>query len=145
MGSSILQGRESLIKKSISGGYSHILWLDSDMEFPTDLLDRLIEHNAPVAACAYANAYTLKPNVYNTSDAPWLSLGCSLIQVAVLNSMIPPYFSMEYDHITGRHMSEWYTFCKKLNELKAPILIDWELSKQVFHDVSVSAPLTGSY
>ena len=36
-------GRDKLALKAITGGYSHILWLDSDMVFTEDLLSDLMD------------------------------------------------------------------------------------------------------
>lgn len=41
-------GRDALCKRAIDFGYSHILWLDDDMVFDPDVIDILMEADAPM-------------------------------------------------------------------------------------------------
>ena len=41
-GTLVYVGRDRLTKKAIEGGFSHVLWLDSDMIFTEDLLEDLM-------------------------------------------------------------------------------------------------------
>lgn len=40
-GTLVYVGRDKLAKRAIDGGFSHVLWLDSDMIFTEELLDNL--------------------------------------------------------------------------------------------------------
>lgn len=46
-GTLVYVGRDRLAKRAIDGGYSHVLWLDSDMIFTEDLLDDLMYCKKP--------------------------------------------------------------------------------------------------
>lgn len=39
----VYDSRNGLTKKAISEGFDYVLWLDSDMDFPPDILEKLIE------------------------------------------------------------------------------------------------------
>ena len=46
-GTLVYVGRDRLAKKAIDGGFSHVLWLDSDMIFSEELLDNLMFSGKP--------------------------------------------------------------------------------------------------
>lgn len=47
-GTLVYVGRDKLAQKAITGGYSHILWLDSDMVFTEDLFDDLYDNGKDI-------------------------------------------------------------------------------------------------
>lgn len=47
--------REALAAEAIGGGFTHILWLDSDMVFGPDVLDRLAAHHLPMVCGVYCS------------------------------------------------------------------------------------------
>ena len=46
-GTLVYVGRDKLARRAIDGGFSHVLWLDSDMIFTEDLLDDLMYSGKP--------------------------------------------------------------------------------------------------
>lgn len=56
-GSLIYNARNDLAKQAIKGGYDYILWLDSDMQFQPDTLERLLtdakEHDLSIVSGVY--------------------------------------------------------------------------------------------
>ena len=74
----IYDARNGLVKRAIEGGFDRILWLDSDMDFDPDLMERLsadmadgreyvtalfFKRKAPVKPCIYSElAYMRNPD-----------------------------------------------------------------------------------
>jgi len=52
-GSLISLQRENLADMALDSDATHILWLDSDMKFPPNLIHRLFKHQLPLVACNY--------------------------------------------------------------------------------------------
>ena len=46
-GSLIAYQRENLADQALEAGATHLLWLDSDMKFPPNLIHRLFKHGLP--------------------------------------------------------------------------------------------------
>ena len=53
-GSMLAQVRTGLVLRAMKAEATHMLFLDDDMEFPPDLLHRLLRHNKPVVGCNYS-------------------------------------------------------------------------------------------
>ena len=47
-GTLVYMARDRLAGKAVNEGYSHVLWLDSDMVFEPELLEGLVGHCYPV-------------------------------------------------------------------------------------------------
>jgi len=64
--SSILpQSRDSLASMAIEGGFTHILYVDSDMTFPSDALYKLFAHNVDICtALCFARKGQHNPCIY---------------------------------------------------------------------------------
>lgn len=52
-GQSPAEARNIIIKMAVDGNFTHVLFLDDDMEFPQDLLTRLIAHDKDVVTALY--------------------------------------------------------------------------------------------
>ena len=53
-GTLIADQRTKLIEMSLKQGATHILFLDSDMRFPSYLVEKLARHDKDIIACNYA-------------------------------------------------------------------------------------------
>ena len=51
MGSEIASQRQQLALEALKTDCTHILWLDSDMRFPADILNNLLSHKRDIVAC----------------------------------------------------------------------------------------------
>ncbi len=61
----VYDSRNGLAKKAITEGFDYILWLDSDMEFPADLLERLMESGKDyVSALYFKRRLPVSPVIY---------------------------------------------------------------------------------
>jgi len=65
-GSLIAYQREELAERALASGATHILWLDSDMKFPPNLVHLLFKHQKPLVACNYVKRKI--PSMPNSKD-----------------------------------------------------------------------------
>ena len=49
----IYSARNDLSQKAIDGGYDYILWIDADMIFPADALERMLKHDVDIVTGLY--------------------------------------------------------------------------------------------
>ena len=149
-GSLISAQRQKLAETAILRGNSHILWLDSDMVFPIDIVDRLASHNLPIVACTYSTrTVPYKGVAYRTIGDwnSWISLdtdtvleqaegvgmGCMLVDVKIFDNMPKPWFEVTYNQSLGEHLGEDFYFCSQARKLDLPIMIDISSSKLLKH------------
>lgn len=65
-GSLISFQRENLADQALKGGATHILWLDSDMKFPPNMVHRLFKTGLPLVGCNYVKRKI--PSLPNSKD-----------------------------------------------------------------------------
>ena len=146
--------RNDLIEAAIVAGATHILWLDSDMRFPSSTLMHLARRNKPVVGCNYAQRvvdpkYVAikevgKPGVRCATTAESegleeveaLGFGCLLLRLDALEGMPDPNEVPWFQNVylgDGEWMGEDVHFCKLLREAGHKIYVDHDLSKHVRH------------
>lgn len=133
-------------------GCTHLLFIDSDMTFPTDLADRLAAHNLPIVA---ANCTTRKHPVDFNSEYPdddgvlqrmptleedtgvrqvyRTGTGVMMIQCDVFTRIEKPWFSIGWNPDSQKPLGEDYFFCKRVFDMDIPIFVDMDLSKEIGH------------
>ncbi len=153
VGSSLLpEGRARLVSRGYDMEATHILWLDSDMKFPADVVARLLNHNKPVVAANYPRKnMEARPTAYLDSEdyvgpvwtgdkaeglqqVTYCGMGVMLCDMRVFDALNLPFFAMEPqppDFV--KTVGEDVYFCKKLGDAGIEIFIDHDLSKQVAH------------
>ena len=57
-GSVICQSRTKLANEALDSGATHLLWLDSDMYFPANVLLDLVNHKKDIVAAQYSTRYS---------------------------------------------------------------------------------------
>ena len=149
-GSVLPDSRNWLALKALEDGYTHILWIDSDMKFPHDALTQLIAHRVPVVgtnACGrrppYPNTAETKPGVklVTTKDSTGLEkvhrmgFAFALIETPVYRhkKMKPPFYTFEWVGNLKVHRGEDYFFCSQLRRCKIAIHVDNGLSRYIGH------------
>lgn len=163
-GSIICAARNMMVRQArnnVSTGFSHILFLDSDMQYPHDVLVQLLHHNKPIVGASYCmrrepRAMTHR-NVDFSSTLPdgsvsddlihnvehgiyrvlSLGMGCVLIAAEVFDAIramdpLGPFFQVEY-HGEDHHTGEDVGFFKKVNAAGIPVYCDIALSRVVRH------------
>lgn len=143
----ICQNRHNLVKSAMALGVSHILWLDDDMTFPPDTLERLIRHGLPIVA---ANCTTRVLPIIPTAvkndhritsldksgleSVDQLGLAVVLTETKVFASIPMPWFKMEWDQkFPDTYMTEDCYFFRKAREAGYRTMIDHDLSKEIGH------------
>lgn len=146
----LINQRERLIEQAIEAKSEWVLWLDSDMMFPSTTLLRLLSHNQDIVGCNYMKrSHPFKSVTFmNTNDwESWVPLqpqdelltveatgmGCLLMRTSVFQKMRKPYFEYTYQSSTRDWLGEDFTLFKKLNELGYQLKIDMNLSNEIYH------------
>jgi len=148
-GSSILPfSRQLLAQYSLDVRATHTLWIDSDMEFPSDMLIHFLKHDDPIIGI---NASSRRPPYRNTAqtgyDVPMVTnedstglekayrigFGVAWIATEVFKKIDSPWFDFEWLSERNCFRGEDHFFSRKAHEAGYETLIDHDISKQVNH------------
>lgn len=131
-GTLVYVGRDKLAKKAIDEGFTHMLWLDSDMIFSEELLDNLmfsgkdfvtgIAHGrrAPHMSCLFKKIW---PGVdrWQGHDYPTTTFevgGCGFACVLIKTSIVKAVYEKQGTaFFPMRELGEDLAFCKRAREL----------------------------
>lgn len=148
-GTSILPfSRQMLAVSALEMNATHVLWIDSDMQFPEDMLLRLLAHKKDIVAAnciARRHPFALTARDENGEQIPTnkdstglqvvarVGLGVMLHTTEVLRNTTMPWFDFEW--IPDKHVfrGEDFVFCEKARNAGYEIHIDHDVSKQVNH------------
>lgn len=141
--------RNDLTEMALQGGFTHQLWIDSDMEFPRDTLVRLLSHrvdvvgiNAVMRRPPYRTTVETRPGeaLETTADSTGLEkvyrmgTGLMLVDLACVRRIRKrPLFMFEWIGGKNKFRGEDVVFCQKLRKAGATLWVDQDLSKQVGH------------
>jgi len=145
--SNIATARNDFVKEAISGGFTHLLFIDDDMVFPLDMLDVLCKYDTPVVAAncpkkSLELTYTAfgldNKRLDSTGKTGYeqvmrVGTGIMLIDLSIFKDLPKPYFTFAYNHHNDRIIGEDYHFCALLNKHNIPIIIDHDISQQIGH------------
>lgn len=151
-GSILASQRHQLVVEARREAATHILFVDSDMRFPSDAILRLLaaevrvigancpKRKMPVGPTA-AN-YDSKGRripVYSGPDASGIEqvarvgTGFLLVEMDVFDIVPAPWFETPWIPERLAFMGEDVAFCWKLSQAKIPLYIDHDLSRQIAH------------
>lgn len=129
-------------------GASHLLFVDSDMRFPADTLDRLLEHDLPIVAANYVQRTMPEWWVARVDGQPTSSVGRTgvqevesvgfgviLIQTALFTTLARPWFDTPYDG--ENHLGEDLYFCQQARKAGVSVWVDHDLSQSVRHQGTI--------
>jgi hypothetical protein len=139
-------GREAVLAGAIDRQATHVLWLDTDMEFPPDTALRLARRNRPIVACNCVMRdsrmfFTAKRDgqpVETTAQSSGLELvdtvgpAVMLMRTDAVLGLRRPWFEHGRND-TGEDIGEDVMFCRKLRAAGQDIYIDHDLSKEIGH------------
>jgi hypothetical protein len=130
--------RTELVKRSIEGHASHVLFIDSDMRFPPDTLDKLLAHKLDIvgANCKHRQANKWTAGVSSKGKAGLvevggLGFGVTLIRTDVFMRIAEPWFATPFDG--SKFIGEDIFFYHKAKEAGFKIMIDHDLSQEIKH------------
>lgn len=151
-GTYIARSRSELTQGALQWGATHLLWLDSDMTFPSWAPFHMLKRNVDIVAVNYARRRppyspvtfkTLFPNTpcYTTPESTGLEevegigFGMVLMRAKIFSheAMKPPLFLTEYDREKNQWTGEDVHFCRAAKAAGIPVYIDHDLSQHIGH------------
>lgn len=147
-GTIIPQQRASLVTLAQRYGATHVLWLDSDMRFPPDTLERLLEHEQPIVAANYPTRRApilptaehrdhgmlfTPPEATGLAEVTHCGMGVMLVDMTVYAKIKQPWFILGFNPKDGVYIGEDFYFLRRAREHGFATLIDQDLSKDVRH------------
>ena len=150
-GSLIAYQRENMADRALAAGATHILWLDSDMKLPANLVHHLFKHDLPVVACNYVKR--IIPAMPNSKDmdgkliatdrdshglveADSAGFGAVLVKREVFEKMPKPWFDTVWINKDGTHemMGEDVFFFRAMRHFTDyKLYIDHDASQKIGH------------
>jgi hypothetical protein len=144
----LLNQRENLASQAIEINADYMLWLDSDMMFPSTTAMRMMSHNKNVVAANYMKRSVPLNSVAYEQRGNWdnwlplmseeglvsvegVGMGCMMIKTEILKEIEKPWFAFEYKDESW-HGEDFY-FQEKLRNAGHEIFIDMNLSRQIRH------------
>ena len=155
-GTYVHQARQELANAALEAGVDYLLWLDADMSFPQDALERLLKHRVDVVGINYAargvpshfvaikkaglaseggrRLQTL-PESTGLEEVDGLGFGCVLMKASALQKLPDPTETPWFQHVRrdGHWMGEDIFFCELLRQAGVRIFVDHDLSKECGH------------
>ena len=141
-GSVICESRTRLVEEAIEAKSDKILFLDSDIQFSADVIDKLYSHNKDIVAAQYSTRYPpyqtvafLDPdnidarlNATNGLHKVWaVGMGCMLIDIDVFHTLPKPWFVHEYNKIDDTFSGEDIYFCNQAMHHGIDVWVDTEI------------------
>ncbi len=143
----ISTARHHCALEALKGGFTHLLFLDTDQRFPAATALRLLAHQRPIVGATYRKRMLphdlnhvelgesvsghLDPGEVGLREVQSLPGGCLLIETKVFTKMKPPYFRFEY--AGGKLFGEDVLFCRDARDAGYKIWLDCDLSREVGH------------
>lgn len=141
--------RQVLLDTAINNhGAEHIMWFDSDMTFPEDVIVRLLEHKKQVVCATYSKRVEpFHPTAFYNIDpvepvdmlknglekVKYTGMGCLLMHVSAIDDIPSPHFPLKWNAPHSTWHGEDMGFCDLLNEVGVDIMCDLDLSREIGH------------
>lgn len=147
-GAYLVKARNDHILAAIAGDFTHMLSLDDDMTFPPDAIQRLFAHDKGVVTCNYRKKLPDRVEFCCTGfdgrqvtsvgktgieQIGWMGMGLTLIDIAKIAHVPPPYFEVVWNHRTSEYIIEDGVFSALLHRHGVEIWCDHDLSQRVGH------------
>lgn len=147
-GSMIAQQRHMCVKKVVQDEkLTHLMFVDSDMVFPKDLIHRLYKWDKDIVACnCTTRTPPILPVAYDFEDKRIVSkgkkgiekvrsVGCAimLMRISIFRKMKPPFFLNDWIPSMGATCGEDVYFCQKVQDAGVDVWIDHETSMEIKH------------
>lgn len=141
--------RNQACAQAIRERYTHLLFLDADNVWPTDILDKMLAHHGRgvVSALYFLKRWPYwpvalrdpQPNGTGGTDYSYdwqagysdelrredlVGMGCTIIPVAILQRMTAPWFYYKHDANGQPTVTEDVAFCEQALRLNCPVWLD---------------------
>jgi len=137
--------RNQIVQAALDAKVEYLLFLDSDMVFPPDTLDRLLSHSKDIVGCVYLRRLPPHDMIgLPLEQAPGseytgltqmraLPTGVMLIKMSVFEKIRLPYFKLKFIEETNTTVGEDILFCEEAREAGLEVWADIELSHHIGH------------
>ena len=151
-GTLIANQRAELSLDAMREGCTHILFIDSDMRFPQDMIGRLLKHDLDIVAtnCARRRMPTgptaqlykengdrelvwTMPESTGLQEVGSVGMGVMLIKANVFEALAEPWFETPWRVDKRGYIGEDVYFCQKAAAAGFKIWIDHDVSKEIGH------------
>jgi hypothetical protein len=151
-GTLIANQRAELSLDAMAEDCSHILFIDSDMRFPQDMIGRLLKHDLDIVAtnCARRRMPTgptaqlykengdrelvwTMPESTGLQEVGSVGMGVMLIKKNVFAALSEPWFETPWRVDKRGYIGEDVFFCQKAAAAGFKIWIDHDVSKEIGH------------
>jgi hypothetical protein len=151
-GTLIANQRAELSLDAMAEGCTHILFIDSDMRFPQDMIERLLKHDLDIVAtnCARRRMPTgptaqlykengdrelvwTMPESTGLQEVGSVGMGVMLIKKNVFAALSEPWFETPWRVDKRGYIGEDVFFCQKAAAAGFKIWIDHDVSKEIGH------------
>lgn len=137
--------RNIAVDQMLENGCSHILFIDSDMAFGTQALQRLLSHKVPIVGVTYSTRMPKFMLTHKNEDdtrvlqqqsgiyeVKGLGGGLLLVEREVFDASPRPWFQMNWLDNKTIHGEDLY-FCEQARSQGYQIMLDVDLSRNVRH------------
>ncbi len=145
-GTLIINQRHELVMAAREWGATHVMFIDSDIEFTPDCVIKLIDRQLPVVAAAYSKRvepfvvtawhkiYDWNSHVQNFDEdlitCEAVAMGFMLIEMSVFDCLELPWFIIGWH---GQYTGEDIEFCRMLLDKNIDIHLDLTVTQQLGH------------
>lgn len=152
--------RNGIVKEILANpDATHIMWFDSDMIVPADVISRLLAHDVPMVAANYCSrkmplsptAWKGDKRIYTTPEsagleqASFTGLGCALISTAIYRQLEQPWHKIIHPMKEGYIGEDVYFFRRAKQELGVDLWVDHDVSKEVLHQGTYNYSLQDAF
>lgn len=135
----IVANRTALVKDALAQGATHLLFVDSDMLFPPDALEKMLSHDKDIVGVEYnKRQFPLEPVFVqpNKQDTLYKSqvvgTGLMLIKLSIFKKMVnDPWFSFGRNAQGETTLGEDVWFCRTAGDAGFEVWVDPTI--KVFH------------
>lgn len=126
----------------------HIMWFDSDMTFPEDVIIRLLEHRKRVVCATYSKRvepfhptafYNIDPvepvdtEGHGLVQIKYAGMGCMLVRASIMDEIPSPHFPLRWHAPSSTWHGEDMGFCDLLAHNDVKVFCDLDLSREIGH------------
>jgi hypothetical protein len=151
LGSALSIQRTRVVKAAQEFEATHLLFIDSDMVFPSTLIDDLLAHDVDVVAAncpvksvpSHSTARVWRNDrwelvlsekeTHGLERVDRVGTGVMLLKMSVFERAKQPWFAFLWEGPEGEYTGEDWCLCEKLEEAGIDIYVDHDVSKKIGH------------